>query len=215
MSDEENTALVQGLRRANLELTQAFDATIEGIARALDLREGEPAGHTNQVTQFTIELARSFGIHEDDLVHIRHGALLHDIGKLGIPENVLRKPSALSAEDWVIMHMHPQYAYDLLSPIEYLYPALDIPYCHHEKWDGSGYPRGLNGELIPFAARLFAVMDVWDALISPRPYRAAWTQKDARDYILAEAGRHFDPAVVKAFMNREFAEHLTASIGEG
>jgi putative nucleotidyltransferase with HDIG domain len=212
MPNEDDTSLVQDLRRTTIELSLAYDATIEGFARALELREGEPAGHTSQVTQLTLELARAFGIHEVDLLHIKRGALLHDIGKMGIPENVLKKPGALTAEEWVLMQMHPQFAYDLLSPIIYLYPALDIPYCHHEKWDGKGYPRGLNGELIPFAARLFAVVDVWDALVSPRPYREAWPQGKVREYIQGQSGKHFDPAVVKAFMNTEFKKRLTAPI---
>jgi len=212
MPNEDNPQLAQDLRRANIELTLAYDATIEGFARALDLRESEPAGHTSHVTELTLDLARAFGIKEPDLLHIKRGALLHDIGKMGIPENILKKPEALTADEWVIMHMHPQYAYDLLSPIIYLYPALDIPYCHHEKWDGSGYPRNLNGELVPFAARLFAVVDVWDALTSPRPYREAWSQDKARDYIQSQSGHHFDPAVVRAFMNTEFKKRLTAPI---
>jgi putative nucleotidyltransferase with HDIG domain len=210
MPNEDDTAQIQNLRRANIELSLAYDATVEGFARALDLRETESPGHTRQVTEMTVSLARSLGIHDPDLLHIRRGALLHDIGKMGIPESILKKPGPLTAEEWVIMHMHPQYAYDLLSPIIYLYPALDIPYCHHERWDGTGYPRGLNRELIPYAARIFAVIDIWDALTSPRPYRDAWPAAKAREYIQSQAGLQLDPGVVKAFMNKEFTKKLTA-----
>jgi len=212
MPIEDDANQLQNLRRANIELALAYDATIEGFARALDLREGEAPGHTQQVTEMTVALARSLGIHDPDLLHIKRGALLHDVGKMGIPESILKKPAPLTAEEWVVMHMHPQYAYDLLSPVIYLYPALDIPYCHHEKWDGSGYPRGLNAELIPFAARIFAVVDIWDALTSPRPYREAWPQEKAREYIVAQAGLQLDPGVVKAFLNTEFKKRLTRPI---
>ena len=137
----------------------------------------------------------------DDHAVVRRGALLHDIGKMGIPDSILLKPGPLTDEDWVIMRQHPQHAFDLLSAVSYLKPALDIPYCHHEKWDGSGYPRGLKGEQIPLAARIFAVVDVWDALLSDRPYRKAWTKAKTLKHIKAGAGSHFDPAVVEAFMN--------------
>jgi len=210
MSNEENASAIQSLQQLNIELAQAFDATLESFARALDLREGEPAGKTQRVTAMTISLARALGIHDPDLLQIKRGALLHDIGKMGIPEGILKKPGPLTAEEWVVMHMHPQYAYDLLSPIIYLYPALDIPYCHHERWDGSGYPRGLNKDLIPFAARIFAVIDIWDALTSARPYREAWPAAKAREYIQSQAGLQLDPGVVKAFMNKEFTKKLTA-----
>ncbi len=214
MSNESDSDLLQSLRQANLELNQAFDATIEGFARALDLREGETQGHTSRVTEMALNLARALGIHEEDLVHIKRGALLHDIGKMGIPEEILKKPGELGPEEWVVIHMHPQYAYDLLSPIPFLYPALDIPYCHHEKWDGSGYPRGLNGELIPFAARIFAVVDVWDALTSSRPFREAWPAEKARDHIRSQAGKHFDPLVTRAFMNLELKRKLTKEMAK-
>ena len=136
---------------------------------------------------------------EDDLVYVRRGALLHDMGKLGIPDAILQKPDKLTDEEWKIMRMHPQFAYDMLSRVEYLKAALDIPYCHHEKWDGSGYPRGLKGEEIPVAARIFAVVDVWDALTSDRPYRPAWSKEDTLAYIREQSDKHFDPQVVELF----------------
>jgi len=135
------------------------------------------------------------------LLHIRRGALLHDIGKMGVPDNILLKPGELTEEEWVRMRTHPGYAYDLLKPIAFLAPALDIPYCHHEKWDGTGYPRRLKGQEIPLAARLFAVVDVWDALLSDRPYRKAWTSERARQYIRDQAGIYFDPKVVETFLD--------------
>ncbi|RPJ28420.1 MAG: PAS domain S-box protein, partial [Chloroflexi bacterium] len=195
----ENATLFENLERSNLELSQAYDATIEGWSRAMDLRDRETEGHTQRVTTMTINLARRFGFSEEDLLHIRRGALLHDIGKMGVPDNILNKPTALTDEEWVSMHKHPQFAYDMLHPIEYLRPALDIPYCHHEKWDGTGYPRGLKGEEIPMAARLFAIIDVWDALISDRPYRPAWSQEEALTHLREQSGTHFDPQVVELF----------------
>ncbi len=143
------------------------------------------------------------GISENELEHVRRGALLHDIGKMGIPDSVLLKPGTLNEREWEIMRRHPEYAYNLLQPIEYLHPALDIPYCHHEKWDGSGYPRGLKGEAIPLVARIFAIVDVWDALLSDRPYRKAWSKEQAHKYLHDQAGKHFDPQVVSAFLEME------------
>ena len=145
-------------------------------------------------------LARAFGIGEAELIQIRWGALLHDIGKMGVPDGILLKPGPLTNEEWVVMHKHPEFAYEMLAPILYLRAALDIPYCHHEKWDGTGYPRGLKGEEIPLAARIFAVVDVWDALCSNRPYRAAWPEDIAREQIRSLAGTHFDPEVVEMFL---------------
>ena len=141
------------------------------------------------------------GLENEALVHVRRGALLHDIGKMGVPDSILLKPGPLTDDEWIIMRMHPVYAHDLLAPIAYLLPALDIPYCHHEKWDGTGYPRGLQGEKIPLAARLFAVVDVWDALRSDRPYRLAWPEEKVREHIRSLSGTHFDPKVVEAFIN--------------
>jgi len=191
--------LFDNLQRSNMDLVLAYDATIKGWSRALDLRDEETEGHTQRVTELTERLARAMNISEAEIVHIRRGALLHDIGKMGVPDGILLKPDKLTDDEWVLMRKHPQLAFDLLAPITYLKPALDIPYCHHEKWDGSGYPRGLKGVQIPLAARLFAVVDVWDALHSDRPYRSAWPEEKALEYIHAESGKHFDPQVVKVF----------------
>jgi putative nucleotidyltransferase with HDIG domain len=196
----DNAQLFDGLQRSNTDLAMAYDATIEGWSRALDLRDKETEGHTERVTEITLKLARAMGISESELVHIRRGALLHDIGKMAIPDSILLKPGPLDDREWEIMRRHPARAFELLSPIAYLRPALDIPYCHHEHWDGSGYPRGLKGELIPLAARLFAVVDVWDALQSDRPYRAAWSVEKTIEHIRSLSGTHFDPAAVQAFL---------------
>jgi putative nucleotidyltransferase with HDIG domain len=196
----EEAWLFDGLQRSNQELTQAYDATIEGWSRAMDLRDKETEGHTLRVTEMTLRLARAMGISQDDLLHVRRGALLHDIGKLGVPDAILLKPGKLTDEEWVVMRKHPVYAYELLSPIDYLKPALDIPYYHHEKWDGTGYPHGLSGEQIPLTARIFAVVDVWDALRSARPYRPGWPMEKVRDYLRDQAWKHFDPTVVDVFL---------------
>jgi putative nucleotidyltransferase with HDIG domain len=190
----------ENVQRSNSELSLAYDATIEGWSHALDLRDKETEGHTQRVTEMTIKLARSLGLGEEELAQVRWGALLHDIGKMGVPDGILLKPGPLTDEEWVVMKKHPVFAYEMLSPIHYLKAALDIPYYHHEKWDGTGYPRGLKGEQIPLTARIFAVVDVWDALISDRPYRRAWSEEKARQHIQAGAGTHFDPQVVKAFL---------------
>ncbi|MFN2298955.1 MAG: HD domain-containing phosphohydrolase [Anaerolineales bacterium] len=196
----DNAALFEGLQRSNLELAMAYDATIEGWSRALDMRDRETEGHTVRVTDMTLRLARMMGVGEEELVYVRRGALLHDIGKMGIPDNILLKPGPLTAEEWVIMRRHPEYAYEMLSPINYLRPSLPIPYCHHEKWDGTGYPRGLREEAIPLVARLFAVVDVWDALRSERPYRKAWPDEKVHAHLREQSGRHFDPQIMKLFM---------------
>jgi putative nucleotidyltransferase with HDIG domain len=195
----ENARLFEDLQRSNVELILAYDSTIEGWSRALDLRDKETEGHTQRVTELTNRLARAMGIRDAELVHIRRGALLHDIGKMGVPDQILFKPGKLSDEEWVIMRKHPQLAYDMLLPIAYLRPALDIPYCHHEKWDGTGYPRGLKGEKIPIAARLFAIVDVWDALTSDRPYEQCWPEEKVLKYIRSLSGKQFDPAIVELF----------------
>ncbi len=192
--------LFENLQRSNMELALAYDATVEGWGRAVELRDKETEGHTLRVTEIAENLARHMGIDDDELIHIRRGALLHDIGKLGIPDAILRKNGPLTEEEWAIMRKHPQIAYDLLSKITYLKSALDIPYCHHEKWDGTGYPRGLKGEEIPLYARIFAVADVYDALVSDRPYRKAWEKEKVLDYIREQSGKHFDPKVVDAFL---------------
>jgi putative nucleotidyltransferase with HDIG domain len=209
MANLSNDDLVQNLQRSQTELALAYDATLEGFARALDMRESEPVGHTLKVTECTLRLARVLGLPVADLVHIRRGALLHDIGKMGIPESILQKPGALSEDEWAIICTHPQIAYDLLSPVAYLHPAIDIPYCHHEKWDGNGYPHGLKGEQIPLAARIFVVVDIWEALTTDRPYRKAWTEEKANQLVHEQSGLYFDPEVVKAFMARDFRRTLT------
>ncbi len=188
------------LQMAHLELQEAYDRTMEGWVRALDMRDHETEGHTLRVVEVTLRLARAIGIKEPEITHIRRGALLHDIGKMGVPDSILHKGENLSQAEWALMKKHPAYAFEMLSPISYLYPALDIPYCHHEKWDGSGYPRGLKGEQIPLAARIFAVVDVWDALRSNRPYRPGWPDEKVIEHIRANARTHFDPRVVEAFL---------------
>lgn len=206
----DNAALFDDLQRSNTELALAYDTTIEGWSCALDLRDKETEGHTVRVTELTMRLSRAMGISPDELVHMRRGALLHDIGKMGVPDAILLKPGPLTADEWIIMRKHPVYALDLLSRIPYLRPALDIPYYHHEKWDGSGYPIGLKGEQIPLAARIFAVADVWDALRSDRPYRPGWSEEKARLHILSETGKHFDPEVIRVFKSIDL-EHLNKS----
>lgn len=191
-----NALLLSDLKTSNTELSHAYDATIAGWSGALDLRDKETEGHSRRVTEMTLKLARAFGLSTEELVQIRRGALLHDIGKMGIPDAILLKPGKLTDEEWVIMRKHPEFAYNLLEPIAYLRSALDIPYCHHEKWDGTGYPRGLKGNQIPLAARIFAVVDVWDALSSDRPYRPAWTKEKVREHIRSLSGTHFDPQVI-------------------
>ncbi|MFO7303129.1 MAG: HD domain-containing phosphohydrolase [Acidobacteriota bacterium] len=193
--------LFADLQRTNLELSLAYDATIEGWSRALELRDRETHGHTARVTRATVALARAAGIEGEALAHVRRGALLHDIGKIRIPDAILRKPGPLTPEEEAIMREHPRIAYELLWPVSYLRPALDIPYCHHERWDGCGYPRQLRAEQIPLAARLFAVVDVWDALRSDRPYRAAWPDDRVLEHIRSQAGSHFDPRAVKLFLD--------------
>ncbi len=187
-------------QRDAADLERAYDTTLEGWARALELRDHETEGHTRRVVQMTVDLAQAMGIGEDALEHVRRGALLHDIGKMGIPDSVLLKPGTLNEREWEIMRQHPEYAYKLLVPIEYLHPVLDIPYCHHEKWDGSGYPRGLIGDDIPLPARIFAIVDVWDALTSDRPYRLAWSKEKALSHIANQSRKHFDPTVVEVFL---------------
>lgn len=199
----DNASLFNDLHRANTELSLAYETTLEGWSRALDLRDKETEGHSRRVTEMTVRLARDMGMSEEELKNIRRGALLHDIGKMGVPDHILLKPGPLTEEEWKIMRMHPVYARDLLLPITYLKPALDIPYCHHEKWDGSGYPRGLKGEDIPLPARIFALVDVCDALQSDRPYRSGWPKEQVIEHIKSLSGNHFDPEVVKTFLKSE------------
>ena len=198
----QRTTLFERAAKYAADLERAYDSTLEGWAHALELRDQETEGHSRRVVERVLELAQLFGVNDADLEHIRRGALLHDIGKMGIPDSVLLKHGTLNEREWEIMRRHPEYAYRLLYPIEFLRPALDIPYCHHEKWDGSGYPRGLKGNAIPLAARIFAVVDVWDALTSNRTYRAAWSEARARAYLETEAGKHFDAQVVQVFLAR-------------
>jgi putative two-component system response regulator len=188
------------LQQAHAELAQAYSQTLEGWSRALELRDNETEGHSQRVTKMTLQLAQLMGLSEDELEHIRRGALLHDIGKMGIPDNILLKPGPLTGAEMESMRKHPVYAYDMLWPITYLRPALDIPYCHHERWDGTGYPRGLKGKEIPLAARIFAVADVWDALCSDRPYHKAWSREEVCNHIRKQSGYHFDPEVVDIFL---------------
>lgn len=195
----DNARLFDDLQESNAELEIAYQATLEGWVRALDLRDKETEGHTQRVTTLTQRLAHSMGVDDDALIHITRGALLHDIGKMAIPDRILLKPGELTAEERTLIQKHPVYAYEMLKPIKFLHPALDIPYCHHEKWDGSGYPRGLKGEEIPFAARIFCVVDVWDALIYDRPYHKGLAPASVKKMIIEQAGIHFDPRVIHAF----------------
>lgn len=197
----DNALLFESLEKANIEMTMAYDATIRGWSQALELRDQETQGHSVRVLELTLRLAAAMRLPDKDLQDVRRGVLLHDIGKMGIPDSILHKPGPLTDEEWKIMRRHPQFAYDMLSPIAYLRGALDIPYCHHEKWDGSGYPRALKGETIPITARIFAVVDVYDALTSDRSYRKAWSKEKTLDYIISESGKHFDPRVVEAFLD--------------
>jgi PAS domain S-box-containing protein/putative nucleotidyltransferase with HDIG domain len=196
----DNASLFNDLQHTNLELTLAYDATIEGWSRALDLRDRETEGHTQRVTDMTLRLALMIGVSKTALVHLRWGALLHDIGKMAIPDSILLKPGPLDPAERAVMHKHPVYAYDMLKSITYLKQAIEIPYYHHERWNGRGYPCKLKGEEIPLAARIFSVVDVWDALRSDRPYRRAWQESKARQYLRVQAGRLFDPAIVEDFL---------------
>lgn len=199
----DNTTLFTNLQQTNAELAAAYNATIEGWSRALDLRDNQTEGHSQRVAELTVRLARLFGMSEADLVHVRWGALLHDIGKMGVPDTILRNVEALSDEEWAVMKQHPLHAWHMLAPIPYLQKALEIPYAHHEKWDGSGYPRGLKGGDIPLAARIFAVVDVWDALRSERYYRQAWPVEKVREHLRSLAGTHFDPHVVQVCLDSD------------
>jgi putative two-component system response regulator len=188
------------LEQAHLQLLAAYDATVEGWSRAMDLRDKETDGHTERVTDMTIRLAKMLNVDRETLLHIRRGALLHDIGKLGISDTILFKADKLTDQEWETLKKHPEYARDMIAPIDYLHPALDIPYCHHGKWDGTGYPRGLKGEDIPLAARIFAVVDVWDCIRSDRPYRKAWDKDKALEHMKEQSGKYFDPKIVDLFL---------------
>lgn len=189
------------LEETQARLLQAQEALLEGWVAALDLRDNETQGHTQRVTALTIALGEAMGLTADELQDLRRGALLHDIGKIGVPDAILHKAGTLTPDEWAVMRRHPEYARRLLGTIPFLQPLLPIPVCHHERWDGTGYPAGLAGEDIPRAARIFAVVDVWDALTSARPYKPAWPADRARAYLREQAGRQFDPEVARAFLD--------------
>jgi response regulator RpfG family c-di-GMP phosphodiesterase len=199
---QENLKMLHSLKNSNAEIRDAYETTLVGWSMALDLRDKETEGHTQRVVDLTVNLARAVGVHEEDLIHISRGALLHDIGKLGVPDNILLKPEKLTEEEWQIMKQHPRYAYGLLYPVQYLRGALDIPCNHHEKWDGTGYPQGLKGEEIPLPARIFAIVDVYDALLYDRPYRKAWEKEKVIEYLKEQSGRHFEPRIVDTFLKQ-------------
>lgn len=186
--------------RSAEEILRAYEATLDGWIRALDLRDGETEGHSRRVVGLTVALATELGVCGDRLVHIRRGALLHDVGKMALPDSILRKPGELDEAEQALMRRHPEHAWEMLGGVDFLRPALDIPYAHHERWDGTGYPRGLRREEIPLAARLFSVVDVWDALRYDRAYRAGWPAEKVRKYLREGAGTQFDPAVVPVFL---------------
>jgi GAF domain-containing protein len=196
----DNALLLESLQRSNDQLALAYDTTLEGWSRALELRDRETQGHTERMVDMALDLARSAGVADEELVNIRRGTLLHDIGKMGIPDEILLKPGPLTEQEWRIMRLHPVFAYKLLAPIDYLRPVLDIPYCHHERWDGSGYPQGLREEEIPLAARLFSMIDVYDALLHDRPYRPAWPLEKVLSYIRSQSGKQFDPQLIPLFL---------------
>jgi response regulator RpfG family c-di-GMP phosphodiesterase len=197
----DNIKMFSDLQQSNHELSMAYDATIKGWSRALDLRAQEPEGHTQRVTDMTIQMAELLGISGDNIVHIRRGCFLHDIGKLGVPDSILLKKTPLTGEEIELLRKHPQIAFELLQPIDFLRPALEIPYCHHERWDGSGYPRGIKGETIPLAARIFAVVHVWDVLLTNRPFRESLTEKETVDFLINQKGKYFDPLIVDRFLD--------------
>ena len=197
---QKNDKLVGDVRTAYHELKDAYETTLEGWSHALEIRDRETQGHSRRVTNLTNRIAKRMGFTDEQLIHVYRGALLHDIGKLGIPDDILHKPGPLTEQEMNVMKLHPQIAVDLISPIEYLKPAMNIPRYHHEKWDGTGYPYGLSGEAIPLEARIYAVVDVFDALTHDRPYRTKMSQEEAVDYIKSEAGKHFDPNVLEVFL---------------
>lgn len=195
-----NSELEARVEARTHELAETYDTTLEGFARALELRDKATEGHSRRVTENTLKIAHRLGITGDMLEEIRSGSILHDIGKISIPDEILHKKGKLTKKERLIIQGHPETAYKLLSPIPFLSKALEIPYCHHEKWDGTGYPRGLKGEEIPLSARIFAVADVWDALSSDRPYNKAWPRKKIIKYFQEQSGKHFDPAITKIFL---------------
>jgi len=199
MANDESIESTENLNMSVKDVLRAYDASLEIWSAALDLRNKEAEGHTHRVVEMALNMAKVVGMSNQELVNIRRGALLHDFGNIAVPESILLKKGDLTLDEWLSIHMHPYIAYEMLAPIDFLKPALDIPYRHHEHWDGSGYPRGLKGEEIPLAARLFSVVDVYDSMTSDRPYRPAWSKTEAMDYIQDKAGTQFDPMAVELF----------------
>ena len=196
------TQMTELMRKSRDDIVDAYDTTLEGWAQLLELRDKETEGHSRKVVDLTLQFAKQVGIPEDELIHIRRGALLHDIGKIAIPDSILLKPGPLSDQEWEIMRQHPIFALKFLSGIPYLKKAMDIPTFHHERWDGTGYAHQLKGRDIPLPARIFTIVDNWDALLSDRPYRTAWSISKVTDYINQNAGRIFDPDLVQIFLNK-------------
>ena len=192
--------MIDNLKDSNRKIAEAYDQTLEVLVGTLEMRDMNTKKHSRRVADLTVWLAEKMGASEEEIENMYRGALLHDIGKISIPDSVLLKEGPLSEDEWKVMKTHPTTAYEVLSQVEYLRPSLDIPYCHHERWDGSGYPRGLKGEEIPLAARIFAVVDVYDALTSDRPYRKAWSKEKTVEYLLENSGKLFDPAVIEKFL---------------
>jgi HD-GYP domain-containing protein (c-di-GMP phosphodiesterase class II) len=196
----QNQYLKDEVDQSSRALVKTYESTIESWRRALELRDHKTEGHASRVAEMTVRLGAWLGVERRELVFLRFGAVLHDIGKIGIPDSVLLKPGPLADDEMGIMRKHPEFAFEMLSALPNFAPVLEIPYYHHERWDGGGYPRGLEGEQIPFSARIFSVVDVWDALLSDRPYRNAWQEEEAITYIQNESGKQFDPHVVEAFL---------------
>jgi HD-GYP domain-containing protein (c-di-GMP phosphodiesterase class II) len=200
MALDYNTLYID-LQKAYMDLETSYEATIEGWSAAMDLRDEETEGHSRRVTTLSLSLAAKLGLQEAEIAQVRRGAYLHDVGKIGIPDSILKKPGPLNEEEWALMKQHPKKALDMLGRIPYLKDSLDIPLYHHEKFDGTGYPYGLAGDKIPLPARLFSMIDVFDALTSDRPYRRAWPKEKAIDYIREQKGKHFDPSLVEVFIS--------------
>jgi putative nucleotidyltransferase with HDIG domain len=198
--NQEKQRIIQELQQANLELLRAYDATVDGWMRALGLKDRETQAHSYRMAQLSLAIARELGVENNDLIHLRRGVLLHDIGKIGIPDAILNKPGPLTDTEWKLMGKHPEFGFEILSPIAFLQPAAEIAHCHHENWDGSGYPRGLNGEKIPRLARIVSVCNVWDNLVADKPYRKGLGKKEALNRIEESSGKQFDPKIVDTFV---------------